>query len=234
MERRAGAGGRGRGRAGRRHRRGAAARGASPSTSAYDGAAALDRLGVNDYDVVVLDRDLPGVHGDEVCRHPGRPGRPDPGADADRRRPTVDDRVDGLALGADDYLAKPFAFASWWPGCGPWPAGRRRRCRRCWSAPASRLDPARREATRGGHFLRLTRKEFGVLEELLRADGAVVSRRGPAGAGLGRAHRPVHQHRPGDDDEAAPQARRPAADRDRAGVGYRLMTGPCCPASACG
>ena len=76
---------------------------------AYDGAAALERVDVNDYDVVVLDRDLPVVHGDDVCRHLAKKG-------SETRilmltaAAGVDDRVDGLALGADDYLPKPFAF----------------------------------------------------------------------------------------------------------------------------
>jgi DNA-binding response OmpR family regulator len=88
---------------------------------------------------------------------------------------SVDDRVDGLTLGADDYLGKPFAF-------GELVARLRALARRSRDALPPvlerhdvRLDPARREATRGGHFLRLTRKEFGVLEALLAADGAVVS-----------------------------------------------------------
>jgi DNA-binding response OmpR family regulator len=140
----------------------------------HDGDEALAKLGVNRYDVVVLDRDLPGTHGDEVCR-----------TLAGQASPTrilmltaagaVDDRVDGLTLGADDYLGKPFAF-------GELVARLRALARRSREALPPvlerhdvRLDPARREATRGGHFLRLTRKEFGVLEALLAADGAVVS-----------------------------------------------------------
>jgi DNA-binding response OmpR family regulator len=140
----------------------------------HDGGDALVKLEVNRYDVVVLDRDLPGVHGDEVCR-----------ALVDQRTPArilmltalgaVDDRIDGLSLGADDYLGKPFAF-------GELVARIRALARRSRDAlppvlegQGIRLDPARREATRHGHFLHLTRKEFGVLEALLAADGAVVS-----------------------------------------------------------
>src|SRR5215471_2010931 len=76
---------------------------------AYDGAAALERLGVNDYDVVVLDRDIPRVHGDDVCRSLAE-------RDGETRvlmltaAAGIDDRVTGLSLGADDYLPKPFAF----------------------------------------------------------------------------------------------------------------------------
>jgi DNA-binding response OmpR family regulator len=140
----------------------------------HDGGDALVKLEVNRYDVVVLDRDLPGVHGDEVCR--ALVGRHSParilmltalGA--------VDDRIDGLSLGADDYLGKPFAF-------GELVARIRALARRSrdplppvLEGQGIRLDPGRREATRAGHFLHLTRKEFGVLEALLAADGAVVS-----------------------------------------------------------
>src|SRR6266508_50864 len=121
----------------------------------HDGAEALAKLDVNRYDVVVLDRDLPGTHGDEVCRTLA--GQPSPTRILMLTAAgTVDDRVDGLTLGADDYLGKPFAF-------GELVARLRALARR------------RRDATRGGHFLRLTRKEFGVLETLLAADGAVVS-----------------------------------------------------------
>jgi DNA-binding response OmpR family regulator len=130
----------------------------------HDGADALAKLDVNRYDVVVLDRDLPGVHGDQVCRILMLTASG-----------TVNDRVDGLTLGADDYLGKPFAFSEL--------VARLRALARRSRDPLPpvlerddlRLDPARREATRGGHFLRLTRKEFGVLEVLLAADGAVVS-----------------------------------------------------------
>jgi DNA-binding response OmpR family regulator len=140
----------------------------------HDGAAALERLEVNDYDVVVLDRDLPVVHGDDVCREIVRS---ESGvrvlmltAAAD-----VDDRVDGLALGADDYLPKPFEFKELRARVSA--LGRR-------SRPAVppvleragiRLDPHRLEVFRDGHYVPLSRKEFGVLAELLRADGAAVS-----------------------------------------------------------
>ena len=140
----------------------------------YDGAGALERIAVNRYDVVVLDRDLPVVHGDEVCRRlAGEVGSPRVlmlTASAG-----VDDRVEGLTLGADDYLAKPFAFAELVARVRA--LGRR-------AGPAlppviergglSR-DPARRGAGRDGRFLRLTNKELAVLEVLLAADGAVVS-----------------------------------------------------------
>ncbi|MGN2641258.1 response regulator transcription factor [Nocardia takedensis] len=140
----------------------------------YDGTAALERAAVNDYDVVVLDRDLPGVHGDAVCTTLTESG-------AESRilmltaAAEVAQRVAGLGLGADDYLTKPFAFAELVARVQA--LGRR-------SRPAAppvldragiRLDPHRRTVTRDGAPVPLSRKEFAVLAELLRADGGVVS-----------------------------------------------------------
>jgi len=141
---------------------------------AYDGAAALERVDVNDYDVVVLDRDLPVVHGDDVCRHLAKNG-------SETRvlmltaAAGVDDRVDGLALGADDYLPKPFAFREL--SARVTALGRRARPA---APPVLRragisLDPHRREVHRDGRYVPLSRKEFAVLAELLRADGTAVS-----------------------------------------------------------
>ena len=139
-----------------------------------DGVGALERTSVNDYDVVVLDRDLPVVHGDDVCRSLTRDG----GAVRVLMLTAaneIEDRVDGLHLGADDYLAKPFAFVELVARVRA--LGRR-------TAPAVppvlerhgiRLDPARREVTRDGRWIRLSGKEFGVLEQLMRADGTLVS-----------------------------------------------------------
>jgi DNA-binding response OmpR family regulator len=137
----------------------------------YDGASALEGARITGYDVVVLDRDLPRVHGDTVCRTLA-------GAAARILMLTaatdVEDRVDGLELGADDYLGKPFAFPEL-------VARVRALARRApASAPVVRIgdltvDRARHRAARAGRPLSLTRKEFGVLEMLVAADGAVVS-----------------------------------------------------------
>ena len=141
---------------------------------AFDGQEAL-RLGEHEgYDVIVLDRDLPKLHGDHVCRTlVERGGRvrvlmlTASGA--------IEDRVDGLSLGADDYLAKPFGFAEL-------VARIRALARRSQPARAPvlvagdiRFDTARRFVSRAGHRLELSAKELAVLEVLLAADGAPVS-----------------------------------------------------------
>ncbi|GAA2170886.1 MULTISPECIES: response regulator transcription factor [Actinomadura] len=141
---------------------------------AHDGASALERAGVNDYDVVVLDRNLPVVHGDDVCRELVAGGA---GARVLMLTAAAEitDRVAGLGLGADDYLTKPFAFPEL--AARVLALGRRSRP----AAPPTlrragiTLDPARREVFRDGRYVPLARKEFAVLTELLRADGAVVS-----------------------------------------------------------
>jgi len=139
-----------------------------------DGRAGLDRALATGYDVIVLDRDLPTLHGDEVCAQLVEAGS--------RSRvlmltaaATIDDRVDGLGLGADDYLPKPFAFAELvarvqalfrraQPAIPP-----------VLVAGDLELDTGKRSASRGGRPLRLGPKEFGVLELLLAAQGRVVS-----------------------------------------------------------
>jgi DNA-binding response OmpR family regulator len=140
----------------------------------FDGDGALDRASWTDYDVIVLDRDLPGTHGDEVCTAllaAGIRGR----ILMLTASATIADRVDGLTLGADDYLPKPFAFAELVARIRA--LGRR-------SQPAVppllvcgdlRLDPARRVAVRAGRRLPLTAKEMAVLELLMSAHGGVVS-----------------------------------------------------------
>ncbi|MDP4502803.1 response regulator transcription factor [Nonomuraea sp. NBC_00507] len=141
---------------------------------AHDGEAALERIAVNDYDVVVLDRDLPRVHGDEVCRELVA-------SESDARvlmltaAAQLDDRVTGLSIGADDYLSKPFAF----PELAARVLALGRRSRPAVPPVLRRagitLDPARREVFRNGRFVPLSKKEFAVLAELMRANGNVVS-----------------------------------------------------------
>ncbi len=139
-----------------------------------DGAQALAKTRIVRYDVVVLDRDLPGLHGDEVCRLV-RDERPETGILMLTAAAATEDLVQGLALGADDYLAKPFRFAEL-------VARIRALARRSMprNPPVLRhgdleLDPARRQLTRAGRPLELARKEFSVLETLMAAGGAVVS-----------------------------------------------------------
>jgi DNA-binding response OmpR family regulator len=140
----------------------------------FDGGAALGQLAATRYDVVVLDRDLPGVHGDEVCRQL-----------AARRCPSrilmltaagsLTDRVEGLNLGADDYLAKPFDF--------PELTARVRALGRRTAEPVPpvlthgdiKLDPGNRTASRAGQRLELGAREFAVLEYLLARAGRMVS-----------------------------------------------------------
>ncbi|MFB9412560.1 response regulator transcription factor [Dactylosporangium matsuzakiense] len=139
-----------------------------------DGVEALERLAVNRYDVVVLDRDLPGVSGDDVCRHIVK-------AQSGSRvlmltaSGGVRDRIEGLGIGADDYLGKPFDFDELVA-----------RIRALARRPTTilppvltigdlTLDPARRTADRGGHRLDLSPREFGVLECLMEAGGRPVS-----------------------------------------------------------
>ncbi|WP_030206437.1 response regulator transcription factor [Streptomyces bikiniensis] len=140
----------------------------------HDGEDALERLALHAYDVLVLDRDLPRVHGDEVARRLVAGGS--------RTRilmltaaTAVEDRVEGLDLGADDYLGKPFEF--------PELVSRVRALRRRSARPLPpllergglRMDTVRRTAVRDGRDLGLSPKEFSVLQILLEADGAAVS-----------------------------------------------------------
>ncbi len=141
---------------------------------AFDGQQALDRAAVSSYDVIVLDRDLPVVHGDDVCRSLVAEG-------AESRvlmltaAGGLEERVDGLGLGADDYLPKPFAFVEL--------VARIRALGRRTGAPVPpilvngdlRVDPAQRTAVRSGRQLILSRKELAVLEYLLAAKGRPVT-----------------------------------------------------------
>jgi DNA-binding response OmpR family regulator len=141
---------------------------------ALDGRDAFSHIAITDYDVLVLDRDLPDVRGDDICRSVMADG-------GDGRvlmltaAGSIEDRVDGLSLGADDYLPKPFAFAEL--------VARIRALARRSGAPLPpalvhgdlRVDPSQRVATRGGERLALSPKEFALLEYLLGARGRVVS-----------------------------------------------------------
>jgi DNA-binding response OmpR family regulator len=141
---------------------------------APDGSDALVKARIVRYDVMVLDRDLPGLHGDEVCRAV-RGERPETGILMLTAAGALEDLVEGLSLGADDYLAKPFRFAELVARIRA--LGRR--------ATPSRppvlahrdleLDPARRVVKRSGSPVELARKEFAVLEALMGADGSTVS-----------------------------------------------------------
>ncbi|WP_433127758.1 response regulator transcription factor [Micromonospora sp. CA-240977] len=141
---------------------------------AYDGDAALERLGVNEYAVVVLDRDLPVVHGDDVCR-----AIVDAGGETRVLMLTasaaVRERVAGLALGADDYLTKPFALVELSARVHALTRRSRPAAPPTLRRAGIQLDPARHEVRRDDRHVALSRKEFAVLVELLRADGAVVS-----------------------------------------------------------
>lgn len=149
-------------------------RGAMAADVALDGPGGLERAMINDYDVVLLDRDLPGIHGDKVCAQLVAAGR--------RARILMltaagsnEDLVDGLGLGADDYLGKPFDFGVLVARIGAL-------ARRAQPAIPPELrhgdllvDTAARKAYRGRRVLALTPKEFGVLELLLASQGRTVS-----------------------------------------------------------
>ena len=140
----------------------------------FDGHDALDHLALTAYDVVVLDRDIPGVHGDDVCKALAADGSPSRVLMLTAAG-TVQDRVEGLVIGADDYLPKPCDFSEL-------VARIRALARRPGSSlPPTlsygdlQLDPSHRVATRAGRLLALNPKEFAVLEVLLTAPGVVVS-----------------------------------------------------------
>ena len=141
---------------------------------AYDGEAGFERASVNDYDVLVLDRDIPLMSGDEVCA-----------ALVEAQSPTrilmltaataVAQRVAGLGIGADDYLTKPFAFAELVARVQALARRARPAAAPVLERAGIRLDSHRRTVVRDGRPVELSRKEFAVLEELMRADGGVVS-----------------------------------------------------------
>jgi DNA-binding response OmpR family regulator len=141
---------------------------------AYDGLQAAARIDLNDYDVIVLDRDLPGMHGDMICRMV-----------ADGENPAMvlmltasgapSERVSGLNLGADDYLSKPFHFAELVLRVRALARRRPGAQARIFKAAGIELDPLRHTATRDGRRLDLSAKEFALLEALMRAQHSVLS-----------------------------------------------------------
>ena len=141
---------------------------------AYDGREAATKLDVNAYNVVVLDRDLPGIHGDALCRMIAESANPamvlmltaagSPG-----------ERVTGLGLGADDYLPKPFHFPELVLRVRALARRQPDARARVWRSAGIELDPLRHVATRDGRRLDLSAKEFGVLEALMRTEHAVLS-----------------------------------------------------------
>ncbi|MGD2059919.1 MAG: response regulator transcription factor [Acidimicrobiia bacterium] len=139
-----------------------------------DGNDGLLKAMANDYDVVVLDRDLPGRHGDDVCRRIRAEGRR-AGIIMLTASGEVESRVEGLRIGADDYLPKPFAFDELVARIQALSRRSQPPVPPILSRAGISLDPARREASRKGEALHLTNKEFGVLEVLLAAEGRVVS-----------------------------------------------------------
>lgn len=141
---------------------------------ALDGVDALEKAWTNEYEVVVLDRDLPEVHGDDVCRQLLE-------QESSARilmltaSGELEQRVDGLSLGADDYLPKPFAFSELVARVRALSRRGAKVSLPLITRSGIDLDSGKMTASRDGHGLELTRKEFGVLESLLRADGGVVS-----------------------------------------------------------
>ncbi len=216
-------------RAGRRGSRGAGARRSPPacavrgwrSMSPTTGARRCSAPRSTSYDVIVLDRDLPGVHGDQVCERL---------VELECRARVlmltasagIEDRVNGLALGADDYLPKPFAFAEL-------VARIRALARRAHPALPPvlsrgdlRVDPAPARRTPRRPAARAERQGARRARAAARGTGCRRVARGAARARLGRGGRPVQQRRQGDGQPLAPQARRAARDRDRAHAGYRI------------
>ncbi|MCG5220383.1 response regulator transcription factor [Streptosporangium sp. KLBMP 9127] len=142
---------------------------------ALDGDRGLELATVHDYDVIILDRDLPLVHGDDICRTLA-------GRDGVSARilmltsaGSLEDLVGGLALGADDYLSKPFSYPELLARVHALARRARPAAAPVLTCGGVEVDVQRRTARRDGRQLTLTPKELGVLEELVRAEGAPVS-----------------------------------------------------------
>jgi DNA-binding response OmpR family regulator len=145
--------------------------------TAYDGLDAAAKINLNPYDVIVLDRDLPGLHGDTISRMVSERDNPAmvlmlTAADA------PGDRVSGFMLGADDYLPKPFHFPELVVRIRALARRKPAAVGRIYRAAGIELDPLRRTVTRDGEQIALSVKEFGVLEVLLRAAPALISAEG--------------------------------------------------------
>ena len=140
---------------------------------AFDGREALERAHLVTYDVVVLDRDLPNVHGDEVCRALANGG--ETAVLMLTAAASVEDRVKGLGIGADDYLPKPFHIAELVARVRALARRSRRALPPTLAYKDLLLDPTQRKVTRSGSAITLSPKEFAVLEVLLGARGTVVS-----------------------------------------------------------
>ena len=168
---------------------------------------------MNRYDVVVLDRDLPGLHGDAVCRKITEGTDPAmvlmlTAADA----PV--DRVTGLRLGADDYLPKPFNFDELVLRIRGLARRKPTAHVRLFRSAGVTLDPLQRVVTEMETDRDLSAKEFALLEALMRAAGSIVKRREASRTGVGRAQRPIHQDGPGHLRKASTEARGARHHRD--------------------
>jgi DNA-binding response OmpR family regulator len=141
----------------------------------YDGDAALELVSVHRYDVAILDRDMPHKTGDEVCRWMTDAGERDTRVLMLTAASGIRDRVDGLSIGADDYLTKPFAFAELVARVQALARRSRPAVKPVLERAGIVLDPSRHFAARDGRTLDLTNKEFAVLEVMLRAGGEIVS-----------------------------------------------------------
>ncbi|GLX96558.1 DNA-binding response regulator [Herbidospora sp. NBRC 101105] len=141
---------------------------------AGDGDTALELLSVNDYDIAVLDRDIPGPSGDDIARHivASGSGLPILMLTAAER---LDDKASGFELGADDYLTKPFELRELVMRLRALDRRRGRTRPPVREVAGLRVDPFRREVFRDGRYVALTRKQFAVLEVLVEAEGGVVS-----------------------------------------------------------
>jgi DNA-binding response OmpR family regulator len=189
---------------------------------AYTGLDAAAKLDINRYEVVVLDRDLPGIHGDTICRM--ITGSDNPAmvlmlTAAD----TPADRVSGLGLGADDYLPKPFHFPELVLRIRALARRKPTAAPRILKAADLELDPLHRTASRAGHPLQLTTKEFAVLEALMRASPATLSTENLLEQAWDE-HRPLHQNSSGHHRPPAPQTRRARRDRNhsRGGLPHQV------------